>query len=121
MYDLSSAFDLSDHKILIAKLKVYGFDSNALKWVESYLKNRKLFVTVSGMKSKIININTGVPQGSRLSPLLFICLMADMDLWTKESMITNFADNTQSVIVEDKKVEAVEIAKNFGKSDDDII
>jgi hypothetical protein len=35
MYDLSSAFDLADHKILIAKLKVYGFDSNALKWVES--------------------------------------------------------------------------------------
>jgi len=35
MYDLSSAFDLVDHKILIAKLKVYGFDSNALKWIES--------------------------------------------------------------------------------------
>ena len=38
MYDLSSAFHLADHKILISKLKVYGFDSNALKWVESYLK-----------------------------------------------------------------------------------
>ena len=30
MYDLSSAFDLADHKILIPKLKVYGFDSNTL-------------------------------------------------------------------------------------------
>ena len=27
MYDLSSAFDLAEHKILISKLKVYGFDS----------------------------------------------------------------------------------------------
>ena len=30
MYDLSFAFDLADHKILIPKLKVYGFDSNTL-------------------------------------------------------------------------------------------
>ena len=43
IYDLSSASDLVDHKILISKLKVYGFDSNSLKWVESYLKNCKQF------------------------------------------------------------------------------
>ena len=116
MYDLSSAFDLADHKILIAKLKVYGFDSKALKWVESYLENRKQFVTVAGEMSKTININTGVPQGSRLSPLLFICLMADLDLWTRDSLITNFADNTQSVIVKDKKAEAVESAKKEANS-----
>ena len=116
MYDLSSAFDLADHKILVAKLKVYGFDANALKWIESYLKNRKQFVTVAGEMSKTSDINTGVPQGSRLSPLLFICLMADLDLWTKESMLTNFADDTQSVIIEDKKVDAVEIAKREANS-----
>ena len=116
MYDLSSAFDLADHKILIAKLKVYGFDSKALKWVESYLENRKQFVTVAGEMSKTININTGVPQGSRLSPLLFICLMADLDLWTRDSLITNFADDTQSVIVKDEKAEAVEIAKKEANS-----
>ena len=61
--------------------------------------------------SKTIDINMGVPQGSRLSPLLFICLMADLDLWTKESMITNFADNTQSVIIKDGKDEAIATAK----------
>ena len=116
MYDLSSAFDLADHKILISKLKVYGFDSKALKWVESYLENRKQFVTVAGEMSKTININTGVPQGSRLSPLLFICLMADLDLWTRDSLITNFADDTQSVIVKDEKAEAVEIAKKEANS-----
>ena len=116
MYDLSSAFDLADHKILLAKLKVYGFDSNALKWVESYLKNRKQFVTVEGKMSKTIDINTGVPQGSRLSPLLFICLMADLDLWTKESMITNFADDTQSVIIKDGRDEAVDTAKKEANS-----
>ena len=116
MYDLSSAFDLADHKVLIAKLKVYGFDANALKWIESYLKNRKQFVTVAGKMSKTIDINTGVPQGSRLSPLLFLCLMADLNLWAKESMITNFADDTQSVIIKDGKGEAVDTAKREANS-----
>ena len=116
MYDLSSAFDLADHKVLIAKLKVYGFDANALKWIESYLKNRKQFVTVAGKMSKTIDINTGVPQGSRLSPLLFLCLMADLNLWAKESMITNFADDTQSVIIKDGKDEAVDTAKREANS-----
>ena len=63
--------------IWVSRMKVYGFDSNALRWVESYLENQKQYVTVSGKISKTVNINTGVPQGSRLSTLLFICLMAD--------------------------------------------
>ena len=116
MYDLSSAFDLADHKILSAKLKIYGFETNALKWVESYLKNRKQLVTVAGKMSKTTDINTGVPQGSRLSPLLFLCLMADLDLSAKDSMITNFADDTQSVIIKDGKDEAVDTAKREANS-----
>ena len=103
IYDLSSAFDLVDHKVLITKLKVYGFDANALKWIESYLKNRKQFVMVAGEMSKTIDINTGVPQGSILSLLLFICLMADLDLWTKESTITNFADDTLQLKLQKEK------------------
>ena len=83
-----------------------------LKWVESYLKNRKQFVMVSANMSKTHNIPKyiRVPQGSRLSLLLFyVCLMADMDLWTRDSMITNFADDTQSIVIKDGKDEAVEI------------
>ena len=42
--------------------------------------------------------------------------MADLDLWPRESMIMNFVDDMQSVIIEDKKVEAVEIAKKEANS-----
>ena len=39
--DLSKAFDCLSHDLMIAKLEAYGFDKNALKFVYSYLKNRK--------------------------------------------------------------------------------
>lgn len=41
LLDLSSAFDFIDHYLVLAKLKHYGFTVTALKWMESYLTNRK--------------------------------------------------------------------------------
>ena len=43
--------------------------------------------------------------------LLFVCLMADMDLWAEESMIWNFADDTQSIIIKDTFEQALETTK----------
>ena len=46
LYDLSSAFNLVNHKILITKLALYGLNEHAIKWIKSYLENRKQMVTV---------------------------------------------------------------------------
>ena len=46
MFDLSAAFDTVHHKVLFAKLQIYGFDSIALSLIESYLTDRKQQVTV---------------------------------------------------------------------------
>ena len=97
LYDLSSAFDTVCHQILLKKLRIYGFDNLSMKWMESYLRNRKQMVEISGKVSTMQELNTGTPQGSRLSPLLFIILMADMDLWAGKSIISNFADDTQTI------------------------
>ena len=103
MYDLSSAFDTVCHKILIEKLILYGFDNLAVKWTKSYLEDRQQSVTVADKMSSTQNINIGTPQGSRLSPLFFLILMADLDMWVKNSTLSNFADDTQSIILEDNK------------------
>ena len=102
LYDLSSAFDTVSHEILLNKLQIYGLNKHAIKWLKSFLENRKQMVTVSGKKSNTLTTNIGTPQESRLSPLLFICLLADMDLWTVNSKLYNFADDTQSIIINDK-------------------
>ena len=111
LYDLSSAFDTVSHEILLTKLKIYGLNENAIKWVKSYLENRKQMVTICGQLSSAQDIEIGTPQGSRLSPLLFICLLADMNLWTEESKLSNFADDTQSIVVGDNVEETLEITK----------
>ena len=111
LYDLSSAFDTVSHETLLAKLKLYGFDELAMKWMESYLRERKQSVCVSGKISEELEITQGTPQRSRLSPLLFICLMADMDLWCEGAQLSNFADDTQSVHISDNKETAIEKMK----------
>ena len=73
-------------------------------------------VEVAGKRSNEQEINIGTPQGSRLSPLLFIILMADLDLWTEERFLSNFADDTQSIIVHENKERLLEITTKEANS-----
>ena len=43
---MSAAFNTVPHQILIAKLRLYGCCQLSIKWMESYLSNRKQFVEV---------------------------------------------------------------------------
>ena len=44
LLDLSAAFDILDHKLLLNKLNCYGFETSAAEWIKSYLTNRKYTV-----------------------------------------------------------------------------
>ena len=93
MYDLSAAFDTVQVSIILEKLKIYGFCNRTMKWIESYLTGRRQAVQISNNISGFEDMTIGTPQGSRLSPLLFTIIMADLDLWTDKSNLSNFADD----------------------------
>ena len=70
--DLEKAFDTVNHKILCEKLNDYGLRGDVNNLIQSYLSNRKQYVSLNGFQSEIKNLNCGVPQGSSLAPLLFL-------------------------------------------------
>ena len=91
--DISKAFDKVWHEGLIFKLKQNGVSGKLLKFFESYLLNRKQRVALNGSYSNYANIESGVPQGSVLGPLLFLVYINDLE----SNIISNvkfFADDT---------------------------
>ena len=96
--DLKKAFDTVDHNILLKKLHCYGVRGIANEWLASYLKNRKQFVSIGGHISSTQVIQTGVPQGSVLGPLLFLLYVNDLNKSIKNSRAYHFADDTNILL-----------------------
>ena len=79
LLDLSAAFDTVDHSILLRRLqRSYGLNGSALAWFGSYLNQRQQHVTHRGVESARTTTQFGVPQGSVLSPILFVLYTADV-------------------------------------------
>jgi len=94
--DLSKAFDLVNHDLLLNKLATYHFSANSLLFFKSYLSGRTQYVFVNGKSSLDGTIRNGVPQGSILGPLLFSIYINDLPLSISQSHVhcSLFADDT---------------------------
>jgi hypothetical protein len=79
LLDLSAAFDTIDNKIILDRLNMnYGIKDTALNWFESYLQNRTQSVVVNDKESTKKHLKYGVPQGSKLGPVLFNAYIAPL-------------------------------------------
>ena len=94
LLDFSAAFDVLDHSLLVEKLKYYGFNCLALKWITSYLSSRSQRVFLNGSLSNSRRLECGVPQGSCLGPLLFSIFTNDLAWATKCATTVLYADDT---------------------------
>jgi hypothetical protein len=92
--DFAKAFDSVPHRRLLMKLESYGIRGNVLGWIEAFLIGRKQRVSIKGATSDWLEVISGVPQGSVLGPVLFICFINDMPEVVK-NFIRIFADDTK--------------------------
>ena len=76
------------------KLKHCGIRGVAYSWFESYLKDRKQYVSINGYSSKHLSISPCVPQGSVLGPLLFLIYINDLRTAIKHCKVHQFSDDT---------------------------
>ena len=91
--DISKAFDTVQHSILLDKLQNYGIRGTPYLLLESYLQNRKQYVSLQNTNSDPLSISQGVPQGSILGPLLFLIYINDMCNSLKSGTLSLFADD----------------------------
>jgi Reverse transcriptase (RNA-dependent DNA polymerase)/Endonuclease-reverse transcriptase len=122
-YDFSKAFDTVNHEILLMKLNDIGIKGVANNWIRSFLLNRPQIVSsyVNNNKyfSKAYTTNVGVPQGSTLSPLLFILYTNDISTQVKTGELTLYADDTSHLITRAKDSQNQSIVQlcNLGTRD----
>ena len=93
--DFAKAFDKVDFNIVLQKIRNLGIDGNLYSWIESFLTDRSQTVVVEGSSSTPVQVKSGVPQGSILGPLIFLILMADIDVEFYHSLLKSFADDTR--------------------------
>ena len=111
MIDLSKAFDCIPQDSLIAKLEAYSFDNCTIRYVYSYLKNKKECVKINNTYSDLLDIISGVPQGSIADPILFnvffndcfyVILIVSVHNYADDNTLTSFGKTLEDLI---KKLE----------------
>ena len=94
MLDLTKAFDLVNHYLLLEKCQIYGLRGQINDLLRSYLTSRQQFVRIDEHDSHTASVSSGVPQGSCLGPLLFLIFVKDIAALPLCGEVYQFADDT---------------------------
>ncbi|CAF4033153.1 unnamed protein product [Rotaria magnacalcarata] len=96
--DFRSAFDQLWHEGCVGKLKRLGIPPSYLRWIEAWLLDRRGFIDINGNKSRWFSIEKGGPQGSVLTPTIFISYHNDMGQFLSGCTSHFFADDVAAIL-----------------------
>jgi hypothetical protein len=76
--DVKGAFDHVARNQLLAILQQFRLPINLISWISSFLSNRVLRLSFDGQTEEFSRIDTGIPQGSPISPILFLLYVRNL-------------------------------------------
>ena len=97
--DFSAAFDRVNHQGILYKLCSVGIGGFVLPIVTQFLSDQSQHVMVDGCRSKLVNVVSGVTQGSVLDPLLFLLYTSELFSILENKLISYADDSTVIAVV----------------------
>ena len=97
--DFSAAFHRINHEIILYKHCSVGIGGSVLSILTQFLSNRSQNDMADGCRSKLVNVMSGVPQGSVLRPLLFLLYTSELFSILENKLISYADDSTLIAVV----------------------
>ena len=97
--DFSAAFDRVNHQGILYKISSVGIGGSVMSVLTQFLSNRSQYVLVDGCRSILVNVVSGVRQGSVFGPLLFLLYTSELFSILENKLIGYADDSTLMVVV----------------------
>ena len=78
LMDVAAAFPSVARGCLLKKMRSAGIDECLVRWTDSFMRDRRVIMSVDGQDGEPMDVTTGLPQGSPISPALFAIYIADI-------------------------------------------
>ena len=101
LLDVSGAYDNVSRERLLHNLRKRRVCQNIIAWVASFLSGRSTTLKLQEYTAPSRPIETGIPQGSRLSPILYLFYNADLieACKTEETEAVGYIDDASTLAV----------------------
>ena len=97
--NFSAAFDRVNHLGILYRLCSVGVERSVLSILTQFLSSGSQHVMVDGCRSKLVNVVSGVPQGSVFGPLLFLLYTSGLFSILENKLIRYADDSTLMAVV----------------------